>query len=680
MPTDSMVVYVAWHPDPPAGPDVSLGARLAREAYATWTRDPLRPIARGIGLPVYFRSASGGRRPLAISPDSARHTVLALLIDDRMVADPEWRAWAGETGEALLACPAHRVVCAALSPNAYQMDDRLRHLNFIRLHDRPLSEQLSYWRWGMTCELASALISESAPGSPPIRLFISHAKADGKELARALRDFVTAAEFPLHTFFDANDLTYDRPFAEEIERSARDRFTILVGIETDAFSARPWCQRELLASKEAGAAVVVVDALSRGEDRRFPYLGNVRTLRWEPTRPDDATAKAAIIEAALRELLAQTHALEILRRLRAEGLGPAAAALLPRAPELVTMLQEDVRRAAVVVYSDPPLPDAEIELVRRACAPGTLLTTPLQGLAQAKPLAGLRVVLSISEDLEGLAARGLGAEHVHDAWVEIARYLLAAGATLVYGGDLRVGGFTESLLQIAQAHRSEVGAAPAEAAVNLVSWDRASMIDPATEAAYARVARFERLELPADLRARFPDLLAASLDASLDSECIRARCYTAMRERGNALAQARLVLCGRTHGFRGRYPGILEETWLAIRQGLPTYVLGGFGGCAHAICAALQGRPDVMRQELRAVDAGRAALIDRFNLHFAAGSPIESEQVTADLARAGIPGLRNRLDEAANLELFATLSIPRMIRLVLEGLRGVAARGVPGAP
>ena len=48
----------------------------------------------------------------------------------------------------------------------------------------------------------------------------------------------------------------------------------------------------------------------------------------------------------------------------------------------------------------------------------------------------MRIGVSVS-DSSNLARLGLAAEHVEDDMVEITRYLLAVGATVVYGGDLR---------------------------------------------------------------------------------------------------------------------------------------------------------------------------------------------------------------------------------------------------
>src|SRR5258705_13102672 len=54
-----------------------------------------------------------------------------------------------------------------------------------------------------------------------------------------------------------------------------------------------------------------------------------------------------------------------------------------------------------------------------------------------------------------MPALGLSDEHLRDAMAEIARHLLALGARLVYGGDLREHGFSELLFELVARHRRD---------------------------------------------------------------------------------------------------------------------------------------------------------------------------------------------------------------------------------
>src|SRR5690606_26234756 len=58
--------------------------------------------------------------------------------------------------------------------------------------------------------------------------------------------------------------------------------------------------------------------------------------------------------------------------------------------------------------------------------------------------------VSESEELEKL---GLSDHHLKDISIEIARYLIVNGATMLYGGDLRHGGFTELFSELSYQYK-----------------------------------------------------------------------------------------------------------------------------------------------------------------------------------------------------------------------------------
>lgn len=65
---------------------------------------------------------------------------------------------------------------------------------------------------------------------------------------------------------------------------------------------------------------------------------------------------------------------------------------------------------------------------------------------------GKRIAISVSnsEDLDQL---GLSENHVKDISIEIARYLIVNGAQLLYGGDLRNGGYTDLFAELSYQYK-----------------------------------------------------------------------------------------------------------------------------------------------------------------------------------------------------------------------------------
>ncbi|WP_374982281.1 hypothetical protein [Salmonella enterica] len=83
---------------------------------------------------------------------------------------------------------------------------------------------------------------------------------------------------------------------------------------------------------------------------------------------------------------------------------------------------------------------------------------------------------------------------------------------------------------------------------------------------------------------------------------VRARCLTAMRIAMNEKLHARIIVGGRLTGYSGRMPGIIEEASLALRESIPLFIVGGFGGAAGLLTDLVAGQ---------ALESGRQPNSDR---------------------------------------------------------------------
>jgi hypothetical protein len=252
------------------------------------------------------------------------------------------------------------------------------------------------------------------------------------------------------------------------------------------------------------------------------------------------------------------------------------------------------------------------------------------------PLAGRSVAMGVSDPDPGdLVERRLSGLHVRHAFVELARHLLAAGATVNYGGDLRRGGFTELLFDLVRAY--DMPSRP-DAVVNYLAWPTGSQLTKAQEADLHGVARI--VKMPA------PDGAPSDPSDPIDPELV-ATALSAMRARMVAGTDARVILGGKLKGYSGAFPGLAEEAALTLRARKPLYVAGGFGGCSVAVAAALQGR-EPHEEFVRRGDL----LVDTFRT-------------------AGVVGLGNGLTVEENERLFVVADVEEIVTLVLRGLRRV---------
>ena len=241
-----------WHPA------FERGQELAENIYVHFSRDPGRTNARGIGIPVFFRSAAGvgGKAsPPPIAVDAAQHTAIIVLVDPQMVIADGWDKYVEDLWNQAGAAPhRHRLFPVAFDDTAYQLSAQIGAVNYIRLQGQSAEAGPGFLLNRLTNELGRLLTQrptlarveaeETKGASPPkMRLFISHAKLDGEKTALVLRDYIHE-NLALDTFFDAIDIAAGFSFENEINAGI-DTAAFAV-VHTDAYASRVWCQHEVI--------------------------------------------------------------------------------------------------------------------------------------------------------------------------------------------------------------------------------------------------------------------------------------------------------------------------------------------------------------------------------------------------------------------------------------------------
>ncbi len=143
-----------------------------------------------------------------------------------------------------------------------------------------------------------------------------------------------------------------------------------VAVRSDSYSTRGACRSEVLEAKQRGRPFLVLDCLREGEDRSFPYLGNVRTIRVDPaslTRGDFARITSVLLREVFLALLWQCRVADV----QPEGAGTHFLAGPPEALSLASLPGRDATR---LVYPDPRLPPEEAKILRDIVPDLELLT------------------------------------------------------------------------------------------------------------------------------------------------------------------------------------------------------------------------------------------------------------------------------------------------------------------
>jgi hypothetical protein len=663
------------------------------------------PASGGLRIPVFFTPDLGKDLPPELDGEhnldleAAQHSIVVLLVDQRMlrtVPDGTGEAWTRFTQTALALAPLdkspHHVLPVALDNTGFDISDTQHILPALLANDLPTQEAEQQRLAEISFHIAARAIQLLEHGKvpalapdrmqAPVSIFLSHTKADlDKDQQDPVRQTrAVLDELPVDVWYDAGEIATGQDFANAIQAGIRD-CTIMLAFQTDQYSSRPWCRREVLEAKKLGANVLIVDALQSGEARSFPYLGNVSTIRWRFGAPGVDARR--VIDRAVLEALRHTYNRAILE-LTAEP----DERVLPAAPEALTLANEcdDSQVEITFLYPDPPLGREELEVLQ-LLRPMARFLTPLTKVAQWQRPAHIdTITLSISES-DDVARYGLSQAHFATLSDEIHLYLLLAGLKIAYGGALKgdfssASNFTLRLFELVRAYSKlaqGINATPLSDAIhNLAPWPLwLGYGDDEWRLFSGHVATYEAGERPVlpwcddDL---FPETDKGRGLAS-DTPQRRyawARGLSAMRSCITERSQARLVIGGKMKGFSGLVPGVVEEAWLSLKQNKPLYVVGGFGGAARAVADQLLGRerPEFNDDWARQYLPDYQAVLDLYEQQ---GFEVRTlTQIGADItvhAQAGLAqALNNGLTETENRELMSSIDAQRIAKLVLTGL------------
>lgn len=254
-------------------------------------------------------------------------------------------------------------------------------------------------------------------------------------------------------------------------------------------------------------------------------------------------------------------------------------------------------------------------------------------------LVGVSVSTPPAGDLQ---ARGVSEHHVQHCFIDLNRQILAAGGSVAYGGHLEESGYTGALLALLKTYSRDDRPATERVHQYLAQpiWEA---MTPKQEADLAVLATVIRVDAPPSR-----------------PEARKAAAFRAMREHMAQDIDVRVVLGGRVAGQQGRWPGIIEEVALSIAAERPVFILGGMGGAAAGLAAAVRGYWPVELtdnyQRERTAGHDRLAAVGE--------GPEESE--LRDLLKGA--DLHNGLSRSDNDALMETADLDLMMALVLRGL------------
>lgn len=301
----------------------------------------------------------------------------------------------------------------------------------------------------------------------------------------------------------------------------------------------------------------------------------------------------------------------------------------------------------------------------------------------ARPLADLRISLSVSESDDSID-RGFPREQVNRVTVQLAGALLGQGASIVFGHDWREDGVMEAVHAFAQQVQAPTLSEPGTKhgneplLINVLPWPDAPHLATEELVGLSSTLRIETSDLPEDVS--FQREKAIRLGRTSDLyKYVRARGLTHLRHRITGSTVARLCIGGRRSGSEGRYPGIVEEALLAVRDHKPLYLSGLLGGAALQLIEIIEtGRvPDAFCTPTAIASlyvdpalAGPTTSVE--------DTKISASDVALTFMKLGLPNFAkaNGLTVEENLEMFHAPAADDVIRLLLRGLARLKSRSI----
>ncbi|MGB6165862.1 MAG: hypothetical protein WCF33_24635 [Pseudonocardiaceae bacterium] len=220
---------------------------------------------------------------------------------------------------------------------------------------------------GWRRDLVQGLAQFTGGAGCRLRVFISHTRQavdDGQtpgDLIQTVRTVI--ADTSLAEFFDPRDLQAGEEWREVLRENAGRG--ALLALRTDLYASRSWCQWEVLAAKEEGAPVVILDALELGEERGSFLMDHVPRI---PVRRSERGWSGRDVEAGLAVLVDECLKRSLWQRQRELAFGRPDLDVVwwaPHAPEPLTLLrwlvqQRDTGALAGtgplrILHPDPPL-------------------------------------------------------------------------------------------------------------------------------------------------------------------------------------------------------------------------------------------------------------------------------------------------------------------------------------
>lgn len=662
-----LAINFIWHPT-----DSEQVTPILNVIKKNFARDKDKAFSRALNIPLFFYSSDNSKIPPSDYPSElAKRNLVFVFTSVNTVGKIQWKNYVEDLPKA----SSIYVIPIAIDRYGYNHEGALTGLNYLRASD-----------WSLDCRELHAMVAiahevyrfgcnntvslDEKGDQSSMRIFLSHAKSGetGKRHAEEIKKFIDNTN--MNRFFDANEISPGYYFEQEIERHIQG--STLIAIENDIYSSRYWCQREILTAKKYNCPIIVVNCLDDSEDRIFPTASNVPSVRVSASVPISERDILRVLCSAIIESIRFYYSIQCLEAYKQAGWIEEDCALSARPPEIRQVLNFKKNGTQKICYSEPPIysieadwhEDLEVEAF-----------TPLWRSSEKDIFSEERVGISISDvAYETFSEHHINADSLIHLAQDLGRHLLSRSATLIYGGDMRPGGFTEFILDEASILRDRLVEIVPHVE-NHLAWPLyiSDKEITAWRAKYTHVMTTIEHEIPSDVDEGLDKDTFLPPSSPLNSY-IWSRCLTEMRKQSISSSTARICAGGKLSGYKGKMPGVLEEILLALEAQKPMYLLGGFGGAVGDVCNLILNDiiPEPLTENWQMLH--NEGYSDLQKLARSRGHVSNYVEISEVLKNLSILELASRcgLDENEYKRLMISPFIDECIYLILKGLKEIS--------
>ncbi len=660
-----LAVNFVWHPS-----DLEIVEPILNVIRISFARDKHKPFSRGLNIPLFFYSSKSSQEvPSNYPADIAKRNIIFVFTSKNTVGRIEWRSYV----ETLPKSDSINIVPVAIDSHGFNHEGTLSNLQCIRFKGKHSKNNnlsavvfLAHEIYRFGCNTLQPEDEDCGKRSS-IKLFISHSKSDGRKISKKIKNYIDDTN--MNRFFDTYEISPGYRFNHEIEHHIQN--STLLAIESDTYSSRYWCQNELLLSKKYNRPVIVVNCLKDYEDRIFPDASNVPCVHISDAKKISKKDILRILSAAIIETVRYNYSIHCLEAYKNEGWIDEDCELSARPPEIRQVISCKKNGVKKICYPEPPVyfiesqwqNDLEVQTF-----------TPLWNSDENGRLSDKRVGISISD-----VPRDYNLNHIHSDQIvrlaqDFARHLLVQSATLIYGGDLRPGGFTEFILDEAKILKERVSEVN-PVVENHLAWPLYQSDKEITDwrARYIDVMNTFDHKIPNDVRDKVPENGVFLNPDTPWNSYIWSRCLSEMREKSINSSTARICVGGKLVGYKGKMPGVLEEILLTFKAQKPIYLLGAYGGVVGDVCKLVLNReePETLTETWQLEhNNGYSELQELARPH---GHNCDYVEVKETILKQSVSELASRsgLDKDEYKRLMKSPFVDECVYLTLKGLKKI---------